>query len=187
MRISIALAALFLLLLTPAAAAAQHGHAGIDAATPPEMVAAYDALADAILGSKNAETHLVHSILAATYRHAEAVARGAVSKVEAGQDAKADLEKLAALVSQLGNEGDASVAAIRKRLVEGGHHHHSSAEEQKIYDTGFVIVTKAAKKEFLAAAQEIGKMAGAPKLQALRENWEKVSKVYADLVKPYEK
>ena len=185
MRFIMALASILLLAASLCAAPSQHGETMIEASTPPEMVAAYDALADAILGSKNAETHLVHSILAATYRHAEAVARGTMAKVEAGEAAKGDLEKLASLVSQLGNEGDASVAAVRKRLVEGGHHHHSSAEGQKLYDTGFVIVTKAAKKEFLAAANEIGKMAAAPEASALKRQWEKVSKVYSELVKPY--
>src|SRR5260221_8902732 len=38
--------------------------------TPPEMVATYNALADAILAVKNTEDALVRSILGATYAHA---------------------------------------------------------------------------------------------------------------------
>ena len=41
-------------------------------ATPQEMVAAYDALADTILGANKTEEKLVHAILAATYAHAQA-------------------------------------------------------------------------------------------------------------------
>src|SRR5436309_698221 len=40
-------------------------------ATPPELVATYDALADAILGANKAERKLVIAILGATYGHAQ--------------------------------------------------------------------------------------------------------------------
>ena len=66
--------------------------------------------------------------------------KAASAKLGQGADATAEIERLAALVAQIGNEGDAAVAAIRKRLVEGGHHHHASGEQQGIYDPGFVIV-----------------------------------------------
>src|SRR5881628_2681670 len=66
-------------------------------ATPPEMVAAYDALADAILGANKAERKLVISILAATYGHAQSEltrARQALKANDAGA-ARAAIENLA--------------------------------------------------------------------------------------------
>src|SRR4029079_7432565 len=54
-------------LLVPASARAQ----APPPATPREMVAAYDALADTIRGSNKAEVKLVRAILAATYGHAQ--------------------------------------------------------------------------------------------------------------------
>jgi hypothetical protein len=140
-------------------------------------VSTYSSLADTLLGARATEANLVHAILATTYGHAQAALAAANAKVQAKQDARAEIEGLAALVAQLGNEGDASVAAVRKRLVDAGHHHHHHADDQskEEYDEGFVLVTKAAKKVFLDASKEIGKLAGSPSTSALDAQWQKVT------------
>jgi len=160
---------------------AHASHHEMDAKTPTPLVETYGALADAILATKKAEWNLIHTILASTYQHAEGVYAKAVANLEAGKDARAQIEAIAELVAQLGNEGDASVAAIRKRLVEGGHHHNAKGEEQGIYEEGFVIVTREAKKEFLASAGAIGKLAAKPDAAALKAEWSKVEKQFAKL------
>jgi len=165
-------------------AAGRADAAEMSAATPTELVSAYNSLADTILGAKRTEKDLVHSILAMTYRHAEATMMKAKSMAAGGKDCKAEVEMLAALVSQLGNEGDAKVAAIRKRLVEGGHHHNAAGEQQGLYDEGFVVVTRAAKKVFLDAAGKIGKMAASPDAAALDAAWQTVAKQYKELEGP---
>jgi hypothetical protein len=149
--------------------------------TPEELVASYNSLADVILGAKKTERHLVLSILAVTYSQAEAALDRAKRNIQAGKDARSDIEGLAALVAQLGNEGDAAVAGIRKRLLEGGHHHNAAGEQQGIYEEGFVVVTRAAKKGFLARAAEIGKLAAAPDAGALSTQWKKVQAQYEKL------
>src|SRR5262245_66422907 len=108
------------LLALPGAARAQ----GRSAATPPEMVAAYDALADTILGANKAEDKLVRAILAATYGHAQAELARARAMLKAGDaaGARSAVENLAAAVGQIGTEGDNAVAGVRKRLLEGGQH-----------------------------------------------------------------
>lgn len=151
--------------------------------TPPELVKTYASLADTILGAKQTEAELVRSILSAAYRHAETTLAKAKKKIESG-NAREEIEALADLVSQLGNEGDAAVAGIRKRLLEGGHHHNAAGEQQGIYDEGFVVVTKAARKVFLDAASRIGKMAAAPDARALETEWQAVEKQYQALMKP---
>jgi hypothetical protein len=98
--------------------------------------------------------------------------------------AKAAVEALAADVAQLGTEGDNSVGAVRKRLIEGGQHHNAAGEAQGIFDEGFVIVTKAAKQKLLDSSRKIAQMASAPQAAGLDEQWKAVSAVYADLVKP---
>ncbi|MGH9868088.1 MAG: hypothetical protein ACREAA_07995 [Candidatus Polarisedimenticolia bacterium] len=153
------------------------------ASTPAEMVAAYESLADTILGAKHTEKNLVRSILAATYRHAEAMMNDAKARLQAGQPAKTEIESVASLVSQLASEGDASVAAVRKRLLEGGHHHNAEGEKQGIFDEGFVVVTKAAKKAFLDASTAIGKLASSKDAAALQAAWQPVSQQYANLMK----
>jgi len=148
------------------------------AATPAALVDTYDSLADAILAGKKTEWNLVHSILASTYQHADGVMRAAEHKLQAGQSARDEIETLAALVTQIANEGDASVAAVRKRLIEGGHHHHSGGEQKGIYDEGFVIITREAKKAFLDAGKKIGRMSGTSDAAALRAEWSKVEKKF---------
>lgn len=150
--------------------------------TPAPLVSTYRSLADAILAVKESESNLVKSILATTYGHAEAALAQARGKIKARQPAKAELEKLAALVSQLGNEGDNSVAGIRKRLLEGGHHHNAEGEKQGVYDEGFVIVTRSAKKVFLDAAGAIGRLAASPDSAALEAEWQKVARQYSELM-----
>jgi len=155
--------------------------AGDTTATPRPLVAAYDSLADTILGAKKTEWNLVHSILASTFSHAEATLAQARAKMQAGENAGAEIEKLAELVAQLGNEGDASVAAVRKRLLDGGHHHNAAGEQQGIYDEGFVIVTKAAKQTLLAAAKEIARTSGKGSVSELEAQWRKVEEEFGKL------
>ena len=151
------------------------------AATPEQLVAAYGSLADTLLAAKKTEWNLVQSILATTYGHAEATLAQAREKLKSGKNAKTEIEKLAGLVSQLGNEGDAAVAGVRKRLVEAGHHHHAAAEQQGQYEEGFVVVTRVAKKVFMDAAGQIGKMAASPDAGNLETEWQKVQKQYQEL------
>jgi len=155
-------------------------------ATPPEMVAAYDALADAILGADKAEEKLVHSILAATYAHAQAELARARQALKAGDAAaaKANLENVAAAVGQIGTEGDNAVAGVRKRLVQGGHHHNAAGEAQGLYDEGYVVVTKAAKQAFLDSSKAIAMLARDPKADALDAEWKKVEAAWAKHIVP---
>ncbi len=170
--------ALILLAVIPGQTMSQMG---APAATPAELVATYENLADVILGAKASEKQLVLSILATTYGHAEAAYARTTAEMQAGMDVKPHIERLATFVSHLGNEGDASVAAVRKRLLEGGHHHNAEGERQGIYDPGFVVVTRSAKAVFLGAARNLGRLAGSPNAQQLREEWEKVKKEYQSL------
>jgi hypothetical protein len=144
-------------------------------------VASYESLADVILGAKQTEWNLVHSILATTYAHAEGLYKASAGKLAAGQDASAELEDLAALVGQLGNEGDAAVAAVRKRLIDGGHHHHADDGDSGEFDEGFVIVTRKAKKTLLDAAKRIGRLAAKPDASELDSAWSAVETEFKKL------
>lgn len=155
-------------------------------ATPAEMVASYDALADAILGANKAERKLVYAILAATYGHAQtelARARTALKASDAAV-ARAAVENLAAAVGQIGTEGDNAVAGVRKRLLEGGHHANATGEAQGIYDEGYVVVTKAAKQAFLGSSRALAMLAREPKADALEAEWKKVEAAWVKHVAP---
>jgi len=180
-RAGLTMALVFLAGLAAPAAPAQTP-SELPPGTPPDLVNTYNTLADVILAAKTSEANLVRSILAATYRHGEATLAAARERIQAGQDARVTVEKLATLVSQLGNEGDAAVAAIRKRLLEGGHHHNAEGEAHGIYDEGFVIVTKASKKVFLDLAGRIGRLAPKPDAAAIDAAWKEVSAEYSRMM-----
>jgi hypothetical protein len=154
--------------------------------TPPEMVATYNALADAILAVKNTEDALVRSILGATYAHAgiELGRARAAIKANDAKSSQAALENLASEVATMASEGDNAVGAVRKRLLEGGHHHHADGEAKGIYDPGFVVVTRAAHQQLLDASRAIGQLAHAPKADALEAEWAKVQAAWNGLQKP---
>jgi hypothetical protein len=149
-------------------------------ATPPETVAAYDALADVILSANKTEKRLVRSILGSTFGHATAeVARARQAlKANDAAGARAAVENLATLVGQLGTEGDNAVAGVRKRLLEGGHHLNAEGEAQGIYDEGYVVITKKAKQAFLDSSKALAVLARDPKAEALDAEWKKVEAAY---------
>ena len=155
-------------------------------ATPKEMVAAYDALADTMLGANKAEERLVKAILAATYGHAQGELARARQALKAGDaaGARAAVENLASDVGQIGTEGDNAVAGVRKRLLEGGHHHNAAGEAQGIYDEGYVVVTKVAKQAFLDSSKAIAMIARDPKADALDAEWKKVEAAWAKHIVP---
>jgi len=170
------------LLAVPGAALAQTR----TPATPPEMVAAYDALADTILGANKAEDKLVRAILAATYGHAQAELARARQALKANDTAAARsaVENVAAAVGQIATEGDNAVAGVRKRLLEGGHHHNAAGEAQGIFDEGYVIVTKVAKQAFLESSKALAMLAREPKADALDAEWKKVEAALAKHIAP---
>ena len=112
----------------------------LGAETRKSFVDTYSAVADTILGSKKAEAGVVRSILESHH----GVAHRAF---QAGK-----FDECAAEMALFANEGDNQVGGIRKRLLAGGHHHNAEGESKGIYEEGFVIVTKVAKKSCLDAA-----------------------------------
>ena len=166
----------------PAAAAAQ----APAPATPSEMVATYDALADAILAADKAEDKLVRSIVAASYGHAQADLARARQALKAGEAAAARgaVENVAVAVGHIATEGDSAVAGVRKRLVQGGHHHNAAGEAQGVFDEGYVVVTKVAKQAFLESSKALAMLARDPKADALEAEWKKVEAAWAKHIAP---
>lgn len=134
--------------------------------TPRSMVATYDALADAILALKQAEVDFAGAILQVHFAEATVA-------YEAGDYALA-----AAEMTLFGNEGDNAIEGVRKRLVDGGHHHHA-ADEAELYDPGYVIVTRAAKREIVQAAAA---MRDAGDAAAARQAWQSFERVAGPLI-----
>jgi hypothetical protein len=155
--------------------------------TQTELVASYDQLANAILGSKNAETHLAKAICADAYRQAMDefdLASKALAATN-GQEAAIHLEQAAQAVYLISQEGDKAVAAVRNRLLEGGHHHHATAEIAAKYPLGFVVVTKEAQLALVAASKDVAKLAsdaGAATADTVANARKKVEDLYHQFI-----
>jgi len=158
---------------------------GMSTKTPAEFVATYGTLADAILGVEKTERNLVRSILATAYGHAEGIAARLRESLKGGEaeKAKKGFEDLATLVAQLSTEGDNAVGSVRKRLLEGGHHSNAEGEAKGIFEEGYVVVTRVAKKSFLDSSRAIAQMARNPSADGLEAEWKKVVATYAEIMK----
>jgi hypothetical protein len=110
--------------------------------TPPAMVKTYDTLADIILSMHALEADFARAVLEG-HRHAASVL------FERG-----DFSGAAAQIALFASEGDNAMGGVRKRLLQGGHHHHHHADAaaEGVYEPGYVIVTRDAKKKILAAS-----------------------------------
>jgi hypothetical protein len=131
------------------------------------MVSAYDALADAILSVRATEAGLVTALLDGHRRAAQVALTAGEYEVAAGH------------MALFANEGDNAVGGIRKRLVEGGHHHNAAGEANGVYESGYVVVTKEAKKKLLATSQTLR---SAETDDARKAAWDEFSTIAAELI-----
>jgi hypothetical protein len=124
--------------------------------------ATYEHLATAIIAIEATEDQLVKSILigyhSAAEHHLRAAARDAQGRV-------GHLESAAAEVTNIANEGDKSIQAIRQRLAKAGHTHNTDVETKSDY----MFVTNKERKGLLDLASKIGR-AGADASPADLEN-----------------
>ena len=131
--------------------------------TGKSLTASYESLADVILGAKKTEANLVRAILE---QHRGRASMGM---------ARGDTAAAAAEMALFANEGDNAVGGVRKRLLDGGHHHHADDEAKGIYEAGYVLVTRAAKKECLEASMALQKASDDAGRKAAWDRFEKAA------------
>jgi hypothetical protein len=139
--------------------------------------ATYEHLATAIIAIEATEDQLVKSILigyhAAAEHHLRAAVRDAQGRV-------GHLEAAAAEVTNIANEGDKSIQAIRQRLAKAGHTHNTDVETKSDY----MFVTNKERKNLLDLASKIGR-AGAGADAADLENLNRdLSRVFQAAIAP---
>ncbi len=111
--------------------------------TPAAIAKAYGALADSVLALRSAEAALVTAILDGHYDAAKRMAD------------RGNWDGAAANMALFANEGDNAIAGVRKRLLEGGHHFNAAGEEQGIFEEGYVVVNRKAKRKMLDAVSSL--------------------------------
>lgn len=129
------------------------------------LAGVYQTVADSILANKNSEKNLVLAILKVERDLVvEALDRAAAS--ESG-GAGAELQSAARRLGEFATEGGAIIEPIRNRLLQGGHHHHASdSGPEALFDSGYVVLTKALKREALALAKHCAMLAGGSEISA---------------------
>jgi hypothetical protein len=143
--------------------AALLGPAAFGQKTPDAMVTSYDNLADIVLSVRTMESNLVKSILDGHYRAAKRFFEGG------------DSGRAAAHMALFAAEGDNAIGGVRKRLLEGGHHYNAEGEEKGIYEPGYVVVTRKAKRLALEASAAMRQASGDGARQAAWKDFDSVA------------
>jgi hypothetical protein len=110
----------------------------------------YEHLATAIIEIEHTEDELVKSILIGYYTAAQAHLKA--SSVDA-QGRVGHLEAAAAEVTNIANEGDKRIQAVRQRLAKAGHTHNTDVETKEDY----MFVANREKKGLLDLAAKIAR------------------------------
>lgn len=127
-------------------------NAGGQAAMHDNSAATYEHLATAIIEIRATEDMLVQGIL--THYSVLAQRELGAAAATSGSDRKKHLEAAAEEITNVANEGDKKVQAVRQRLLKAGHHHHTDSETQEDY----IFVDGKEKKLLLAMAEKIAKL-----------------------------
>ena len=114
------------------------------------VVETYKNLATVIIEVRKTEDSVVKGILIYHYEAAQKELKAA----EAGKDAGKHLEAAATEITNVANEGDKNVQAIRQRLSKAGHTHISDADTKEDY----LFVNSKEKKILLDMAKKIAQM-----------------------------
>jgi hypothetical protein len=123
------------------------------AAAHDAVVETYKHLATAIIANGEAEESLVRGLLIEHFASARSHLGAAVG-APSGERASL-LEEAATQITDVANEGDKAIQAIRQQLLKAGHHHHADADT----DEDYIFVSSAEKKELLALARGVSQMA----------------------------
>lgn len=132
-----------LLLADPADKPASTG--SLDAA-----VESYEHLSVVLVEVRKTEDQLVKSIIAHHYQAAQEHLRAA----QGGKDVLKHLEAAATEVTNVANEGDKRVLAIRQRLAKAGSTHKTDKDTKEDY----LWIDSKEKKDVLAAAKSIAQL-----------------------------
>jgi hypothetical protein len=139
--------------------------------------ATYENLANAIIAIEKTEDELVKTILmgyhAAAQRHLRMGMRDEANR-------KAHFEAAAAEISNIANEGDAAIRAIRQRLAQAGHTHNTDVETKEDY----LFVASREKKELLALAQKVAQMGDDASPDAIRQAFTELGELFNKALAP---
>ena len=139
--------------------------------------ATYEHLATAIIAIEATEDELVKSILigyhTAAQLHLRAAARGAEGRV-------AHAEAAAAEVTNIANEGDKRIQAVRQRLSKAGHTHNTDADPKEDY----MFINSKEKKALVELAKRVGQLGEGAKVDEIKAVADELSNQFDRAIAP---
>ena len=139
----------FAALVMGAVSLGQAGEAKPAASAYDTQVATYESLAGAIIEIEAAEDRLVESLL--RHYHDEAQRH---LKMAGGDSKENHFEAAAAQITNVANEGDKRVQAIRQRLAQAGHTHNTDESTKEDY----MFIDSKEKKQLVDLAKKVGQL-----------------------------
>jgi hypothetical protein len=132
-------------------------------ATAAEEVAAvtYEHLATAIIEIEATEDNLVKSILIGYHQAAQRHLRQAVNDAAQRQT---HLESAATEITNIANEGDKRIQAVRQRLKKAGHTHNTD----EVTKEDFMFIDSKEKKIFLDLGQKVARLGASASADDIR-------------------
>jgi hypothetical protein len=137
----------------------------------------YEHLATAIIEIEKTEDELVKSILIGYHTAAQNHLRAAVLDP---QGRVRHLEEAAEEITNIANEGDKHIQAVRQRLAKAGHTHNTDLETKSDY----MFITNREKKGLLDLASRIGRAGAAATAADLEALAAELARDFAAAVAP---
>jgi uncharacterized protein YbjQ (UPF0145 family) len=142
-----------------------------------DMTAAtYEHLASAIIEIRATEDGLVKGMLL----HAHGAATNQLEAAMRGRNRTSHLERAAAEITTIANEGNKEVQAVRQRLLKAGHHHHTDAETQEDY----MFIDSGEKRALLDLARKVSKLGADADESDIRQVMTKLDAVFQAAIAP---
>lgn len=138
----------------------------------------YENLANAIIAVRETENALVLGIL--WHSHALAGENLASARDGTSRGRVAHLEAAAREITNIANEGDSRVQAVRQRLLKAGHHHNTDTETQEDY----IFIDSEEKARMLELATQISRLGPKATPEAIDEVSATLTKAFMAATKP---
>jgi hypothetical protein len=142
-------------------------------ATSADEVAAvtYEHLATAIIEIEATEDNLVKSILIGYHQAAQRHLRRAVDDAAQRQT---HLEAAATEITNIANEGDKRIQAVRQRLKKAGHTHNTD----EVTKEDFMFIDSKEKKQVLDLAQKVARLGAGASTESVRAVHDELTKLF---------
>jgi hypothetical protein len=135
----------------------------------------YEHLATAIIEIEATEDNLVKSILIGYHQAANRHLRQATSDADRKQ---AHLEEAATEITNIANEGDKRIQAVRQRLKKAGHTHNTD----EVTKEDFMFIDSKEKKQLLDLGQKVARLGAGASADDIRGVHDELNELFTKAI-----